>query len=121
MRQLINLYLPTFLDEEIPRATAAFSQAIADLTAPYLADPECRSLLQYAAGAFPLSSALAQLLARSLYVAGEIAQSHQYDARAHALRQIALTRNAEFPSHDGSIHFGQFSRHINSVLNKKPE
>ena len=118
MRELIDLYAPTFCSEELPAATAVFSQAIAQIVGPYLTEPECLALLQQACNAFPQSARLANLLARALFLVGDIAASYVHDRQAHALRQTALTRNAEFPTEDGSIHFGQFSEHIHSVLTK---
>ncbi len=114
LRRLLDIYAPTFLAEEMPAASAAFSETIRDVTGPLLNTPEVVELLQRACEVFPHSALLANLLGRALHLSGRHEESNEHYARALELRRIAQTYRQEFPQEDGTYHFWQFAEHIRS-------
>lgn len=113
--ELLATYQGTFLPEEVPLAGAAFAQAIAPVVTQRLASSEAIALLEAASKVFPCSAMLAALLGEACYLAGAIDRSRASYRRFEEIRQTARAWNAEYPTEDGTIHFGQFAQHVAEV------
>lgn len=103
---------PRLLPDELPTATAVFSDAIHEQLRPLEPTPAARALLETACSAFPDSASLANLHGLCLRAAGEHAAAYAELSRALRLRRIAELHRVEHPRDDGTLHYGQFAEHI---------
>ena len=119
LRRLLDIFEPSFSAEEMPAASAAFSETIRDVAGPLLGTPEVLELLQRACTLFPRSARLAHMLGQALRLAGRYQDAHAQHVRALDIRRTALTYQAEFPQEDGTFYYGQFAEHILAVTDDR--
>jgi Tfp pilus assembly protein PilF len=100
------------LPDELPAATAVFSEAIREHLRPLEPTTAARVLLQTACTAFPHSASLANLHGLCLRAAGEHAAAYAELARALELRRVAELYRLEHAREDGTFFYGQFAEHI---------
>ena len=112
LREVILDHRPRLLPDELPAATAVFSEAIREHLRPLEPSPAARALLETACTAFPDSASLANLHGLCLRAAGEHATAYAELSRALHLRRIAELHRLEHPRDDGTFHYGQFAEHI---------
>ncbi len=120
LRQLLDEYGPTLLQEELPAASAAFSETFQAAAGPLLDTPAALELLRRGVAVFPQSAQMANLLGLALRLAGLEDEALTQHARALELRQAARTFQAEFPKDDGAQYLWQFAEHIRTVKQREP-
>jgi hypothetical protein len=112
LRRVLERLASTFIPEEMPKATAAFSHAIMQMAGRFIGTPEVLDLLRRACEVFPLSARLADMLGHALHLAGKEDESHSQYARALEIRRTSNTYRSEFPKDQDALPYWQFAEHI---------
>jgi tetratricopeptide (TPR) repeat protein len=111
-RHFLDLYARTLTREEMPTAAAAFSRTIWEVGTGLMGTPEAVALLRRACEVFPYSARMADLLGKSLRLAGKHEEAYEQHARALDIRRTAFGYQTDFPSEDAAIHHWEFAENI---------